>query len=440
MLTLAKHTTINSRASAALLSWQVIDRGQSLDNALADYFKQHAPTPAERGFIQELVYGVCRWYGQLDALAAQLLKSPIRNKDRVLHFVLLVGLYQLRHLGTADHAAVSETVNACVQLHKGWAKKMINACLRNAQRQTFDGEINSQTHALTHPAWLVDALQQDWGEYANAILTANNQRPPMCLRVNRRQYSRQDYLLKLQQCDIAASLDPYAPDGLILAQAVPVSALPEFDTGASSIQDTAAQLACDFLAVEQDMHVLDACAAPGGKTAHLLERTDNLIMQALDVSAQRCEKLINTLARLELSAQVICADASQPPSWTVPAQGYDRILLDAPCSGLGVIRRHPDIKHHRRACDIDALVKIQQTLMQNLWQHLKPNGLMLYLTCSVLQRENEQQIQQFLSHNPCAQEVTLDHPHGLVRQHGIQTLPGVHQMDGFYYCLIRKKA
>lgn len=433
---------LNTRAAAAKLAWQIIDQGQSLDAALSSYFdtlEENAPNsqPQNKGFIQELVYGVCRWYGELDSLSTHLLRSPIRNKDRVVHFVLLVGLYQLRHLETADHAAVGETVSACKQLNKQWAKNLINGCLRTYLRAPI--EPLADTNKVAHPEWMSLAIQSAWPDYADAIFNANNQRPPMCLRVNQRQFSRDDYLQKLIETQIDARADPFASDGIILNKACAVNQLPFFFQGACSVQDTAAQLAADFLAPESGMHVLDACAAPGGKTAHLLERADNqLKLHALDISERRAEQLHGTLARLELNATVITADASAAPSWQIPEHGYDRILIDAPCSGLGVIRRHPDIKHHRRPSDIDSLKKIQSKLLTNLWSTLKPGGQLLYMTCSILPTENEQQMKQFVSTQNDAMLVTIEHPNALILEFGVQTLTGVHEMDGFYYCLLEK--
>lgn len=442
---MAKH--LNTRAAAAKLCWQIIDKGQSLDAAVSDFFEANQYSPQDRGFTQELVYGVCRWYGELDAVAATLLRSPIRNKDRVIHFILLVGLYQLRHLDTAEHAGVAETVSACKQLDKQWAKNVINGCLRNYLRAPT--EINEDANKLSHPEWIQHAIQKAWPQHATTILEANNQRPPMCLRVNRRKYSRDDYLAMLIDIDINANADSNTSDGIILASPCAVSALPEFDQGACSVQDTAAQISADLLDVKAGMSVLDACAAPGGKTAHILERCDNKIdMHALDISERRCQQLLSTLARLELSADIITADASRAPNsktnsqeanWEVPGDGYDRILIDAPCSGLGVIRRHPDIKHHRRQSDIDTLQLVQASLLDNLWQHLKPGGIMLYMTCSILPCENEQQIEQFVARTNGAMLNNIPHPSALTLNHGVQTLPGVHGMDGFYYCVLQKQ-
>lgn len=429
----------NARALAATTAWQIIDQGKSLDGALASCFEKHPERSQDHGFIQELVYGVCRWYGELDSLTHRLLNKPIRNKDRVVHFVLLVGLYQLRHLQTAQHAAVDETVSACTQLNKRWAGNLINGCLRTYLRQPLDPI--ATLAEITHPAWLVNTLQKAWPQYYQRILEANNERPAMCLRVNRMQHTRDAYLQLLSEHELPAHADPMSVDGIILDQAQAVHSLPGFFDGAVSVQDTAAQLACDFLSVEMGYEVLDACAAPGGKTAHLLERSNNEInMQALDVSERRCEQLNDTLARLNLKAAVNVADASQDPNWQLPANGYDRIVIDAPCSGTGVIRRHPDIRHHRRESDIAQLNEVQAALLQNLWPLLKANGKLLYLTCSIIPAENEKQISQFLaSHNNAKLEI-IDHPNAINVEHGCQTLPGVHGMDGFYYCLLSKHA
>ena len=430
---------LNSRAAAAKLSWQIIDQGQSLDAVLSNYFETLEENSTDKGFIQELVYGVCRWYGELDAVSKELLRTPIRNKDRVIHFVLLVGLYQIRHLNTADHAAVAETVSACKQLNKPWAKNLINGCLRSYLREPISELENADE--VAHPDWMNEVIHTAWPDYANNIIKANNLRPPMCLRVNSRQFNRDDYLIELANAEINAHPDPFADDGIILTKACSVNQLPQFFKGACSVQDTAAQLAADILAPEVGMKVLDACAAPGGKTAHLLERTDNqLDLHALDISEHRAEQLGSTLDRLALNATLITADASVTPSWQVPESGYDRILIDAPCSGLGVIRRHPDIKHHRRLSDIDKLIGVQQQLLDNLWTTLKPGGLLLYMTCSILPSENEEQMKRFVSKQNDAMLVAIEHPNALALKLGKQTLTGVHDMDGFYYCLLEKAA
>lgn len=428
--------SLNSRAAAAKISWQIIDQGRSLDSALADYAENQQPSPKDRAFVQELVYGVCRWYGELDEVAKQYLRSPIRKKDRVVHFLLLVGFYQLRKLNTAEHAALAETVGACKQLHKVWAKQLINGCLRNHQRKPADV---ADPVYQSHPQWLRDEFASAWPNHALAMMHANNQRPPMCLRVNRLRTERDEYLKRLNDIAIEAIVDPHSVDGIILKQAVGVSSLPGFDDGDCSVQDTAAQLAAAILQIEPEQVVLDACAAPGGKTAHILEHLGNTgRVHALDVSEKRCEQLTATLQRLQLQADVFCADATLPHSWPSPKNGYDRILIDAPCSGLGVIRRHPDIKHHRRPSDIEALNQTQSQLLKSLWPLLKPGGKLLYMTCSVLPSENDEQVASFIEQQPDAQLAPFDHPMAYILPHGKQTLPGVHSMDGFYYSLLSK--
>ena len=428
--------SLNTRAHSAKICWQVIDQGRSLDGALADYVSQYRPNPKDKGFVQEVVYGVCRWYGELDSVASKYLKTPIRKKDRVIHFLLLVGFYQLRHLQTAKHAAVAETVGACKQLNKIWAKKLVNGCLRNYQRNP--AEVADATSA-SHPKWLREEISKAWPNHALAIQHANNQRPPMCIRVNRGFNTRDDYLNQLKNVGIAANSDPYSQDGIILDKAVNVSLLPGFDLGWCSVQDTAAQLAADILDIRHGHHILDACAAPGGKTAHILERLDNTgLLHAVDISEARCQQLDETLRRLNLKAERFVGDASSEVSWPAPEDGYDRILVDSPCSGLGVIRRHPDIKHHRRPSDIAALNRSQAALLENLWGLLKPQGKLLYMTCSILPSENENQIEQFIAKKNNLIICDVKHPNALELKHGLQTLPGVHNMDGFYYCLLQK--
>ena len=432
---------INSRAVASQISWQIIDHGHSLDTALNNYFSDNDLSPQDRGFVQELVYGVCRWYGELDFQAQKLLRSPIRKKDRVIHFVLLTGIYQLDFISTAKHAAVDETVKACKALNKQWAKNLINGCLRNHLRQAQKSvaENEDARHFRATPDWITKEIEHAWPAHFKRIIAANNQRPPMCLRINTAQTTRTNYLAQLDKLQINAQEDPFSKDGIILTQATPVTNLPGFFDGDVSVQDTAAQLACDILQAQPNDQVLDACAAPGGKTAHILERlNNNIAMTALDISERRCEQLHDTLQRLNLQANVYTSDASLTPNWPTPKQGYDRILVDAPCSGLGVIRRHPDIKHHRTEQDITRLHQTQQSILHNLWPLLKPDGWLLYMTCSILPSENEQAIRLFLASKNDAMLQTIKHPNALELEYGVQTLPGVHQMDGFYYALLTK--
>lgn len=434
------NTGADSRATAALLCRQIVDKGRSLDTMIAEHYAQEEAVD-DRPFVQELIYGVCRWYGELNYYAEQLLQKPIRNKDRVLHFLLLVGLYQLRYLSTAPYAAVSETVAATRILKKQWASKMLNSCLRRWQRESKSMKLlPSDAIIHSHPEWFVSALRAQWSEYWPDLLRACNDRPTMCLRVNSRETTRANYLSLLADKDIAANADAYTSHGIRLLKPVPVSVLPKFTQGAVSVQDTAAQLAAQILQPKPGMTVLDACAAPGGKTAHLLETANNqLDLQALDISSRRVQSLQETLARLKLTADVFTADATELGSWPAPTGGYDQILIDAPCSGTGVIHRHPDIKYHRDPASLKKLQVTQAKLLRQLWALLKQDGRLLYMTCSVLNTENEAQVQTFLANTPNAEVAAFKHPNALRLEHGFQTLPGVHDMDGFYFCLIHKR-
>ena len=440
---------LTSRALAAKLAHKVIDSNITIDAVIESHLRTTEPTNnsvADPAFTQELLYGVCRWYGELDYIATLLLKSAIRKKDRIVHFVLLNGLYQLRHLGTAEHAAVNEAVEACQQLKKGWAKGLVNGCLRSYLRLQKEGQIDKRiaekfgnSASASHPEWLTQLITSSWPEHAQAILNANNQRPPMCLRVNGMRASAAAYLETLAEYDIAASADPYSSDGVRLDKPQPVAQLPGFSSGDVSVQDSAAQIVVDLLDIQPNHKVLDACAAPGGKSAHLLERTHNQIeLTALDISSKRCEQLRNTFERLQLKADVQIGDASDTTSWRASQTGYDRILVDAPCSGLGVIRRHPDIRYHRGLDQIDSVVKTQTEILDSLWSLLKESGLLLYVTCSIVPAENEQQIERFLLDHENAKTEPLEAINALKLNLGYQSLPGVHDMDGFYYCLLRK--
>ncbi|MDG1905820.1 MAG: 16S rRNA (cytosine(967)-C(5))-methyltransferase RsmB [Arenicella sp.] len=435
----------NTRLIAARCCLQIIDKGRSLDRVLSELTQSDDKTqlsPADRSFVKELVFGVCRWHGHLEHLSTQLLSKPLRTKDRDIHYLLLVGLYQLQHISTADHAAVAETVNGAKKAKKVWAVKLLNACLRRFQRDDADKtlDVNSQDlHQLTHPQWLVKRLKADWPDHWPAVLQANDERPAMCLRVNTTRVSRADYLQRLNAFEIDAIADPMSEAGIILETAKPVTALPGFENGDCSVQDTAAQLAVQLLAPAPHQRILDACSAPGGKLAHILELTQGLaIVDAMDIESTRVESIKDTLERLQLTANVASADASDSSTWPFADGQYDKILIDAPCSGTGVIRRHPDIRHHRRVQDIEALQPLQAAIMNACWDALKPGGQLLYATCSVLNAENEQQASAFLQRHKTAAAVRLEHPCAFALEIGVQTLPGVHPMDGFYYAMFEK--
>ena len=427
------------QASVATLL-QVIQHGRSLTDSLNHSLAKLKP--ADRALCQAICYGVLRHYHRLESLLQGLMEKPLRQKDQDIHCLLLIGLYQLLEMRIPDHAAVSQTVAASKALRKPWARQLVNGVLRNFQRQQ-ESLLASLTEAdpvsfYSHPQWLINRLQQAWPDDWQAILTANNLQAPMSLRVNRRRLSRDDYLARLTKQNIAARALPWTQQGIQLQQAVPVEALPGFAEGDVSVQDGAAQLAAELLATGAGEAILDACAAPGGKTAHILESQPELQeVVAIDVEPQRLERVTENLQRLGVQARLVCDDASEPARWW-DGQPFDRILLDAPCSASGVIRRHPDIKLLRRETDIPTLMALQHKLLRQLWPLLKSGGMLLYATCSVLPEENHLQIQQFLAEQADARLQTIEADWGRTMPAGRQILPGEEEMDGFYYACLRK--
>lgn len=435
---MAKQRKDDARSAAARVVDQVLAKGRSLAAALPPTLD--SVPPAARGLTQELCYGTLRWAPRLEALAARLLDRPLRERDGDVHALLLVGLYQLLYLDVPPHAAVSLTVEAAAKLKKEWARGLLNGVLRRLLREqerllaAVDG---SASAALAHPAWLLARFEQDWPEDWRAIACANNARPPMTLRVNRRQGSRAGYLARLEAAGIAATAVAQTPDAITLATPCPVEQLPGFADGAVSVQDAAAQLAAGLLQLTPGQRVLDACAAPGGKTAHMLETCPEIEVLALDSEAERLRRVAENLKRLQLSAELCAGDAGTPATWW-DGKPFDRILLDAPCSGSGVIRRHPDIKSLRRPEDIAALAAQQARLLRALWPLLAPGGILVYATCSILTAENAGQVAAFLHDEVQAQELPITAPWGRAVAVGRQILPGENGMDGFYYAVLRK--
>lgn len=427
----------NPRAVAVSVLTRVLQEGQSLSTLLPHGF-QGLP-PERRALAQELCYGTLRWEPRLHAILNALMDKPLKSKDSDIQSLLLIGLYQLAYMDIPAHAAVSETVAVTTVLKKEWAKGLVNAVLRRFQRerQAIEQRLESDPIAAgAHPAWLLQLLQQAWPEQWQAIVHANNQRPPMALRVNRRQVTRDDYLRELLAEGLAASPSPHAPDALILEKPVNVEQLPGFAQGRVSVQDSAAQLAAHLLAPQPGMRVLDACAAPGGKTGHLLEICSEIELIALDIEEKRLQRVKENLHRLRLSATLVAADASRPDWWDGVL--FDRILLDAPCSATGVIRRHPDIKLLRQPEDIPTLTALQAGILDNLWTMLAPGGMLVYATCSVLPQENAGQLANFLANHDDAREQPIVADWGISAGVGRQILPDQDGMDGFYYACIEK--
>ena len=427
---------MNIRLVAAKVVSRVLQDGQSLTAALDQAFLD-IESAKDRAFIQALCYGVCRQFHRLDFILSQILDKPLKDTD--VKALALVGLYQLNFMRVKPHAAVSETVLAARK--KPWAKSLINAVLRTYLREQEGLEHKADTcqaAALSHPDWLIKQIEQDWPEQALTILQENNLQPPMVLRVNLAKTSREHYLHLLTEQDISAEAVSFCSSAIRLDKPVPVELLPGFADGLVSVQDTAAQLAAGLLNVQPGQRVLDVCAAPGGKTAHLLENQAQLKeLVAVDIDASRMQRVSETMQRLGLQATRVVGDAANPDDWW-DGKLFDRILLDAPCSALGVIRRHPDIKLLRRAEDIGQLQALQKSILQAVWPLLAPGGLLLYATCSILKQENEQQIQAFLAEYGDAFELPIHADWGTVGVCGRQIVTGESAMDGFYYALLGK--
>ncbi|MBB3191429.1 16S rRNA (cytosine(967)-C(5))-methyltransferase RsmB [Halomonas cerina] len=404
----------------------------------------HQVVARDRALFKALCYGTCRTLCRLEALAGKLLEKPFKARDADLQALLLVGIYQLLYLRIPPHAAVGETAGAARLLGKAWATRVLNGCLRRLQRDALalQAEVDRDPAvALLHPKWWLKALRRAWPDDWRAICEANNIPGPMTLRVNRRHGDREQYLERLAGAGIPGRLCLHAPDGVTLDTPRDVETLPGFAEGHASVQDEAAQLAAVLLgpviAPRPGARVLDACCAPGGKTAHLLELFD-IDLQAIDSDAARLARVEDALERLGLKATLTQGDATTQDWWDGTA--FDAILLDAPCSGSGVIRRHPDIKRLRRPSDITALAELQARLLDNLWALLHTGGTLLYATCSVLPEENADQIAAFLERTSDAEvttprELAWGRPSGA----GRQLLPQPEHHDGFFYARLRKR-
>lgn len=432
---------MNPRLAAARALAAVLNGKASLGSSLPPLLDK--VEPRDRGLAQDLAFGTARWQPRLALLADKLLQKPFKAADRDVEALLLVGLYQLLHTRIPAHAAIGETVACVDKLKKSSLKGLLNAVLRNAQRdhEALFAELERDPVLHTaHPRWLQKRLKADWPEHWQAICTANNEHPPLILRVNRRHGSRDAYLAELRGNGIEAEPCTFSRDGIRLLQPCDVKTLPGFAEGRVSVQDEAAQLAADLLDLAPGQRVLDACAAPGGKTCHLLEAQPQVSeVIALDLEPGRLARVQENLERLQLKATLIAADGRATRVWW-DGQPFQRILLDAPCSATGVIRRHPDIKLTRQADDIAALAQLQGELLDALWPTLEVGGVLLYATCSVLPQENSDNIAAFLQRTPGARELDIAGAFGLKQAHGRQLLPQADGHDGFYYAKLIKIA
>ncbi|MBA4142285.1 MAG: 16S rRNA (cytosine(967)-C(5))-methyltransferase RsmB [Nitrosospira sp.] len=407
--------------------------GASLTAVLQDTWHDHASlSEQQRGAIQDLSYGVLRFYGQLDTLLGLLLEKPLKNQR--IRDLLLVGLYQLEYSKAAPHAVVDNAVSTSRELNGGSGfQGLVNAVLRNFMRQQatlLKRVAENEVGYYSHPQWWIDKVRIQYPKNYKAVLEASNLRPPMTLRVNRRKITLAEYQDRLRKNDMSAQ--PAGTDALELAQPVAVGRLPGFAEGLVSVQDAGAQLAAGLLDIHEDMRVLDACAAPGGKSAHLLELAD-VELTTLDIDITRVTRITRNFSRLGLTAhKIIHGDASQPMAWW-DGKPFDRVLADVPCSASGVTRRHPDIKWLRRESDLFQFAARQREILHALWPTLSRGGKLLYATCSVFAEENGLQVKDFLHHHPDARLLPLSRPETIEGQ----LLPDSHH-DGFFYALLLK--
>ncbi|MBT0586656.1 16S rRNA (cytosine(967)-C(5))-methyltransferase RsmB [Alteromonas oceanisediminis] len=427
------------RADAALVLHAILEQGQSSRHCLSE--RQHAYAQSrDKAWLQQMVFGCLRHLPTLQFWIRSLLQKPLKGNKKVVEHLLMVGLYQLAFSRVSPHAAISETVNAVKLLRADSLRGLVNAVLRQFQRDKMHQTLPDNPAALAGMSnWIYQAIAEHYPADKDLILDASNRPAPLWLRVNQMQISRTDFAAALAAEKISVELSINHPQAVIVQGVGDITQLPGYDNGWFAVQDGAAQLAAHYLAPQAQERILDCCAAPGGKTSHLLEIAPTIDCVALDNDAQRLKRVEDNLNRLKHSATLLCADAALTDDWW-DGIAFDRILLDAPCSATGVIRRHPDIRWLRKRTDIDTLVNVQATILRALWRCLKPGGTLLYATCSILPSENTQQVQRFLAEtadaqlDPITDSETVEFP-------GRQILPGEEQMDGFYYArLIKSEA
>ncbi|HCH50302.1 MAG TPA: 16S rRNA (cytosine(967)-C(5))-methyltransferase [Proteus sp.] len=419
-------TSYNIRSIAAKAISQVLDQGLSLNTVIPELQKN--VSDKDRSLLQELCFGTLRTLPQLEWTIQQLMDKPLKGKQRILHYLIMVGLYQLLYTRIPAHAALAETVNGAVALKKPQLKGLINGVLRQFQRQQdiLSERFQNNENRFLHPSWLLARIKQAYPKEWEMIVEGNNQKPPMWLRVNQIHHSREEYLALLEANEIAAIADESHPYAIRLETPCNVNMLPGFDEGWVTVQDRSAQRCAELLAPKNKEQILDLCAAPGGKTTHILEIAPQSQVLAIDIDEQRLNRVKENLNRLKQQATVKSGDGRYPEQWCSGMQ-FDRILLDAPCSATGVIRRHPDIKWLRRNEDIAQLAQIQKEILHAIWPYLKSGGTLVYATCSILPEENSQQVEMFLSSTKDA-----------LCNYQNQCLPEPNGGDGFFYAVIKK--
>ncbi len=435
---------MNPRISIVKILHQVTQNRRSMNPVLSESLAADID-PREAALIKNACFGVLRWFYRLKGIEHYLLHTPLKPKDNDISCLILLGLYQLLYSKVPNYAIVSEAVSACKELNKPWASALVNKVLRRfvREKETLLKKIDADDIChYAHPQWFIDRLKKAWPDQWKNILIANNQKPPLFLRINPLKTSRDDYLSLLKEKGVLAEPLKTLNYGISLSRPIPVRDIQNVEKGFCSVQDAAGQLAPELLDLKSNQRVLDACAAPGSKTSHILEIQNNLSkLIVIDKDADRFKRIKENVLRLALdckNTQLVLADAAHTKQWW-DGLPFDRILLDAPCSATGVIRRHPDIKLLRKNKDIDQQAQIQMQLLIALWKLLKPKGKLLYSTCSVLPEENEQIISNFIAHHDDAKIVNIKLPYGKKQKLGWQILPSENGPDGFYYCLLCKQ-
>ena len=448
-----KKTNISVARQTSLKVLKQVFAGQSL-SAVQSQTIDKLEDSRDRGLSNEIVNGVLRWRWRLEFIVSVLLAKPLKPKDIDVQLILLMALYELIECRTPDYAIINEAVDLVRKSGKKWAASLVNAVLRRftREKEALLASINSDQANYSHPDWMLDKIKKDWPDDWRQILQENNQRPAFWLRVNQLQNNAEQYKTRLAERELDGEISTLSVQALKLTHGVDVRTLPGFNEGAFSVQDVGAQLTAELVDVDDAHRVLDLCTAPGGKACHLLERYATMEqLVAVEIDEKRMRRVHENLQRLKLSeatghkskVELIIADVCEYKDWWDGVQ-FDRILIDAPCSASGIIRRHPDIKTLRRESDIEQLMEIQANILLAAWQMLKPDGELLYVTCSVFKDENQSQISRFLEVNASGEndaiEVIINTDWGKPCDYGRQLLPGEHDADGFYFCKLKKSS